>query len=72
MINLTECPECEGTGGVFYDCSDCNGTGEGFRPESICPTCHGKGGKKEECPLCEGTGEIEEYGEDDSLDNEED
>lgn len=37
MKTITECPECEGTGKVFYSCC-----GDDIRGNDIdiCPTCH--------------------------------
>lgn len=57
MPQAEECPECEGTGKVFYSCC-----GDDIRGNDIdlCPTCHEHCDitEGEECDTCGGTGYI--------------
>jgi hypothetical protein len=60
--NITQCPECNGTGGEIEHakiCSECDGQGRKKDSEDIielCPKCNGRGfalSRKYRCPVCD-------------------
>lgn len=60
--NITQCPECNGTGGDLEHakiCSECDGKGSHPDAEDaieLCPKCNGRGfalSRKYRCPVCD-------------------
>ena len=55
---MEDCPECDGSGEVYYSCCGDDIKGTTWEDIEICPTCREHLGGPETCPTCAGTGEV--------------
>lgn len=54
-----DCPECEGTGKVYYSCCGDNVKNTEAEDIGLCPTCsENLDGEHSDCESCEGTGKV--------------